>query len=98
MATTSIADKRHELAASKHELEALIQRSVISFAYPFGIYSAEDVQLAREAGYSTAVTTVEGIDKLQPLPDPFDLKRIKVSGKDNLLAFVMRMRGGRRGW
>ncbi|WP_340675422.1 polysaccharide deacetylase family protein [Paraperlucidibaca sp.] len=98
MATTSIADKRHELAASKHELEVLIQRPVISFAYPFGIYSAEDIQLAREAGYSTAVTTVEGIDKLQPLPDPLDLKRIKVSGKDNLLAFVMRMRGGRRGW
>lgn len=98
MATTSIADKCHELAASKHELEVLIQRPVISFAYPFGIYSAEDIQLAREAGYSTAVTTVEGIDKLQPLPDPLDLKRIKVSGKDNLLAFVMRMRGGRRGW
>lgn len=98
MATTSTVDKRHELAASKRELEVLIERPVISFAYPFGIYSSEDVQLAREAGYSTAVTTVEGIDTLHPLPDPLDLKRIKVSGKDNLLAFVMRMRGGRRGW
>ena len=48
MATTSIADKRHELAASKHELEALIQRPVISFAYPFGIYSAEDIQLGNQ--------------------------------------------------
>ena len=98
MATTSVADKRHELTTSKHELEALTQLPVISFAYPFGIYSTEDIQLARENGYTTAVTTLEGIDKLRPLPDPLDLKRIKVSGKDNLLAFVMRMRGGRRGW
>ena len=90
--------KRHELLASREQLEALTGMPVRSFAYPFGIYSTADVQLAREAGYETAVTTVEGIDALMPRPEPLDLQRVKVSGKDNQLAFVMKMRGGRRGW
>jgi len=52
----------------------------------------------RAAGYTTAVTTIDGIDTRTPRPDPLQLKRIKVSGKDNMLAFAMRMRGGKRGW
>ncbi len=98
MATTSAADKRRELAESRSRLQAQTRQAVASFAYPFGIYGEEDVALAREAGYTTAVTTLDGIDARTPRPDPLQLKRIKVSGKDNLLAFTMRMRGGRRGW
>lgn len=98
MATTFAADKRRELAESRSRLQAQTRQAVASFAYPFGIYGEEDVALAREAGYTTAVTTLDGIDARTPRPDPLQLKRIKVSGKDNLLAFTMRMRGGRRGW
>lgn len=98
MGTTSAADKRHELAESRRLLQAQTGQAVTSFAYPFGIYGEEDVALAREAGYTTAVTTIDGIDARTPRPDPLQLKRIKVSGKDNMLAFAMRMRGGKRGW
>lgn len=98
LATTSIADKRHELLASKQALETLLASPVTSFAYPFGIYGRDDLSLVESAGYTSAVTTVDGIDLREPVPNPFDLKRIKISGKDNQLAFVMRMRGGRRGW
>jgi len=98
LAKTAEADKRIELAESRRLLAELTGTVVNSFAYPFGIYGRDDVRLAREAGYETAVTTVEGIDVFDPLPDPLDLKRVKISGKDNMLAFVMRIRGGRRGW
>ena len=98
LATTAAEDKRRELAESRHLLQAQTGQAVTSFAYPFGIYGEEDVALAREAGYTTAVTTLDGIDARTPRPDPLQLKRIKVSGKDNLLAFAMRMRGGKRGW
>lgn len=98
LATTAADDKRRELAESRRLLQAQTGQAVTSFAYPFGIYGDEDVTLAREAGYTTAVTTLDGIDTRTPRPDPLQLKRIKVSGKDNLLAFVMRMRGGKRGW
>lgn len=98
MRTTAADDKRRELVESRRVLQAQTGQAVASFAYPFGIYCDEDVALAREAGYTTAVTTIDGIDARTPRPDPLQLKRIKVSGKDNLLAFVMRMRGGKRGW
>ena len=96
--TTPIDDKRRELAEARRLLQAQSGQAVTSFAYPFGIYGDEDVALAREVGHVTAVTTVDGIDARTPRPDPLQLKRIKVSGKDNMLAFVMRMRGGKRGW
>mgnify|MGYP000904118729 FL=1 len=98
MRATVADDKRRELAESRSLLQAQTGQAVASFAYPFGIYGDEDVALAREAGYTTAVTTIDGIDARTPRPDPLQLKRIKVSGKDNMLAFVMRMRGGKRGW
>lgn len=98
LAMTSEVDKRRELVESQLLLREQTGQLVMSFAYPFGIYGAEDVALAAELGYATAVTTVEGIDERTPRPNPLDLKRIKVSGKDNLLAFILRMRGGRRGW
>ncbi|MEG1709994.1 MAG: polysaccharide deacetylase family protein, partial [Acinetobacter sp.] len=69
-----------ELLESKIQLEQLIHQPVTSFAYPFGIYSQRDVALAKQAGYSNAVTTEEGIDGLDP--DFMQLQRIKISGKD----------------
>ena len=98
MRTTPADDKRRELVESRRLLQAQTGQAVASFAYPFGIYGEDDVSLAREAGYTTAVTTIDGIDARTPRPDPLQLKRIKVSGKDNMLAFAMRMRGGKRGW
>ena len=43
------------------------------------------------------MTTIDGINRREPRPHPLRLKRIKVSGKDNQLAFIMRLRGGKRG-
>ena len=84
----------HELVDSKTQLEQLTQKSVNSFAYPFGIYSERDVRLAEQAGYSNAVTTQEGIDG--KMPDFMQLQRIKISGKDSLFAFKLRMKLGKR--
>lgn len=97
MATTPLDEKRNELTAAREQLEQSCGQPVRSFAYPFGIFGDEDVRLASECGYETAVTTIDGIDQREPRPDPLRLKRIKVSGKDNQLAFVLRMRGGKRG-
>ncbi len=98
LARTPEPVKRVEMTESRRLLGELLAQPIHSFAYPFGIYGPDDIRLAREAGYETAVTTVEGIDSVSPDLDPLDLKRVKISGKDGMLAFVMRMRGGRRGW
>lgn len=93
----SRADRERELQASKVDLEQRFGVTVRSFAYPFGLFQAEDPALVQAAGYTHAVTTEAGIET-EMTARPFTLRRVKISGKDNLLAFVMRMRGGRRGW
>ncbi len=86
-----------ELEESKRVLEARFGVPVTSFAYPFGLYQPRQVHLVRRAGYCSAVTTREGIDDVNSW-HTLELRRVKMSGKDNWLAFLMRMRGGRRGW
>jgi peptidoglycan/xylan/chitin deacetylase (PgdA/CDA1 family) len=86
-----------ELAESRQALQQTFNVPVSNFAYPFGIYRPAHVELVKQAGYTSAVTTVEGIDNPDTW-DPFQLCRVKISGKDNWLAFRMRIRGGRRGW
>jgi peptidoglycan/xylan/chitin deacetylase (PgdA/CDA1 family) len=97
LSTLDDAIRRQELALSRQALQGLTGQSIESFAYPFGIYSHADVLAARDAGYLDAVTTIEGIDARLPMPDFLQLKRIKISGKDNLLAFKCRIRTGQRG-
>lgn len=90
-------DVMYELQASKRSLEEQFGIDVRSFAFPFGLYRPEHLNLVAEAGYQSAVTTNEGIEALRDA-NKHALKRIKISGKDNWLAFLVRMRGGRRGW
>ena len=85
-----------ELMQSRKMLEERFAVPVLSFAYPFGLYHPYQVELVKQAGYSSAVTTREGIDSTASW-QPLELRRIKISGKDNWLAFLLRMRVGRRG-
>jgi len=88
--------KKKELAQSKNMLEARFGVDIKTFAYPFGILKDEDPDLVKDAGYLGAVTTVSGIDHREHY-NPFLLKRLKISGKEGMLAFKLRMRTGMRG-
>ncbi|GAB5413899.1 MAG: polysaccharide deacetylase family protein [Congregibacter sp.] len=88
-------ERRAEIAESRASLARAFGQAMLSFAYPFGIYGAEDVALVREAGFQYAVTTEEGIARdLQT--QALELPRIKVSGKDSLLDYRLRLRTGKR--
>lgn len=93
LATTSAKDKRAEIIENRAAVQQQFSAELTSFAYPFGIFGDDDVELVREAGYATAVTTEEGIGTLE---DPFRLKRVKVSGKEGFFSFKLRIRTGRR--
>ena len=86
---------REEIVDARGSLATRFGVPLKSFAYPFGIYGARDVVVARDAGYTTAVTTEEGIPA-DPAAQALELPRIKVSGKDGLFAFRLRLRSGRR--
>lgn len=97
--STSAEDKFHEISQCRSALQETFNVPVTSFAYPFGVFEDEDVELVRDAGFTNAVTTNEGIDSAPDAGlDPWRLRRIKVSGKDNFWAFRIRMRIGFRGY
>ncbi|GBC95543.1 hypothetical protein HRbin16_01334 [bacterium HR16] len=65
-----------EVKESKRILESLTAQPVMHFAYPNGDHNDKVVQLVKEAGYSTAVTTLPGWNL--PGEDPYRLKRVDV--------------------
>ncbi len=86
-----------ELAASKQWLENRFGVTIRSFAYPFGIYASGDPDLVREAGYTNAVTTLPGINDSET-PNLYELRRVKVGGRETMRDFRLRMRTGWRAW
>lgn len=95
LARVTDEERTREIAGARASLAERFGVPLNSFAYPFGIYSEADVAAVRAAGYTTAVTTVEGIAQ-DARAEALELPRIKVSGRDNLLAFRLRLRSGRR--
>jgi peptidoglycan/xylan/chitin deacetylase (PgdA/CDA1 family) len=49
-----------EIAGSRSDLEALLERPVTSFAYPHGSHSRAVRQVVREAGFDVACASMEG--------------------------------------
>ncbi len=94
--TLSIEDKIVEIRDSKTKIEEKFKIKCNSFCYPFGLYDKEDVKIVKEFGYTNATITTKGIDDLSK-SDLFELKRITVSGKDNLIAFKIKLKRGLRG-
>lgn len=92
---TSFEDKRYEMLECKNIIETQFNTKVSSFAYPFGIYNQEDVDIIQASQYDSAVTTDEGVVEMRL---PYELKRIKASGKDNYFAFKLRVLKGFRGF
>jgi len=85
--------RRDDLSSSKRWLEEVLQTEVDLLAYPNGRADDWDegvISDARTAGFRSAVTTIEGINR--PGDDPFRLKRISV-GDDSLPVFATRVSG-----
>ncbi|MDP5054067.1 MAG: polysaccharide deacetylase family protein [Congregibacter sp.] len=85
-----------EIAGARQSMAARFSVPMESFAYPFGIYGPEDVAAAVAAGFTSAVTTREGIPE-DVASQTMELPRIKISGNDTMLAFRLRLRTGHRG-
>ena len=91
-----VTSARAEIADNRRYLENLLQLPVRHFAYPYGGSTAcgpREAELAREVGFSTAVTTRHGQISGSKL-DHFALPRIAVGGhSDTRAAFEARMNG-----
>src|SRR5690606_32781874 len=74
------SEARHELVASKAQLEKALGGSVHSYAYTYGVTSPEAARLAEEAGYNSAVNTDSGGLHLDE--NPFPIFRLNIFPED----------------
>ena len=68
-----------EVADSKAMLENTFHIRVVSFAYPNGAFDMQAVQVLKDSGFSTAVSTVPGVDQNQN--NRFFLYRLRPGGR-----------------
>lgn len=65
-----------EINESKKLLERKLNKKIYAIAYPFGEYSARDIELCKKAGYMCGVTVDFGFNTIWT--DPFRLKRLSL--------------------
>jgi hypothetical protein len=77
LATLDSSEQAREIRDSRRALEAIVGRTVASFAYPVGgpqHYNHDSVRLVREAGYEQAFTFNTGVASVPPA-DRFQIAR-----------------------
>jgi peptidoglycan/xylan/chitin deacetylase (PgdA/CDA1 family) len=83
LSTLSVASQRQEILWNKAQLEEIVDRPVVSFAYPFGKqrdYTAETIEIVKEAGFTCACSSFAGI--VERSTDSFELPRFEVQDWD----------------
>jgi peptidoglycan/xylan/chitin deacetylase (PgdA/CDA1 family) len=88
LTTIDRAQCQAEVEGSKQQLEALIEREVVTFAYPY--FHFDDV--AREVVLEAGLTGFTGLSR-GSFTDPGAVPRVLVTGKDGLTALVLRICG-----
>jgi peptidoglycan/xylan/chitin deacetylase (PgdA/CDA1 family)/GT2 family glycosyltransferase len=78
---------RSEIVGSKRELEEALERSVESFAYPYGAHDTASRKAVEQAGFAGACTTRTGGNV--PSTDSFELRRLEIRGGYSLLRFAL---------
>jgi peptidoglycan/xylan/chitin deacetylase (PgdA/CDA1 family) len=78
---------RYEIAESRSALRTMLGVPIEHFAYPFGRFTADTVELVRHAGYSSAMTVLPGAAR--PSDDRLRLPRILVNGEHGLWRFLL---------
>jgi peptidoglycan/xylan/chitin deacetylase (PgdA/CDA1 family) len=90
LAQVSARACREELVNGRSMLEDALGHEVRHLAYPFGSFTDETRDIAREAGYHTACTTRGALASHDD--DPLALPRVPVYGTEGLREFGHRVR------
>jgi peptidoglycan/xylan/chitin deacetylase (PgdA/CDA1 family) len=80
---------RCEIAESRIALRRMLGVQIDHFAYPFGHFTADIVELVRAAGYSSAMTVLPGVARTSD--DRLRLPRILVNGERGLWKFLLQV-------
>ncbi|MBU2700312.1 peptidoglycan/xylan/chitin deacetylase (PgdA/CDA1 family) [Sporomusaceae bacterium BoRhaA] len=83
-------DAATELTKSKADLEQIIGKTVEFIAYPGGYYTAETINLAREAGYIGGFSVNPGFAMFK---DAMAIRRMPIFHYDRSISYVMLRKG-----
>lgn len=96
----SVEEVLEELSGSKSRLEIEIGKPIVSFAYPNGTHSDFNSiieRLVEEVGYEIAFTLLPGLNSYKNVQkNPFEVKRIFISYKDDIFRFAFKVSGYHR--
>jgi peptidoglycan/xylan/chitin deacetylase (PgdA/CDA1 family) len=87
-------DRGRQIAGSREDLERDLGRPVRHFAYPYGDYDADVVDLVRSAGFDAACCSRSGFN--EPAIPRYELRRVEVRGTDSLWRFALMVWSGHR--
>lgn len=90
LTTVSVERLRSEIAGSKHVLEEKTGVNIGSFCYPTGAVDQNVAAAAKQAGYSSAVTTV--FRNATPYDDPYLIPRDRISRLATMTNFAQYLR------
>jgi peptidoglycan/xylan/chitin deacetylase (PgdA/CDA1 family) len=82
-----------EVGGSRKDLEQLLSREVVSFAYPYGKYDRAALERVQRH-FRMAFTTAEGLNDAN-VP-PHELRRVEVRGDESAFSFRLHLRLGYR--
>ncbi len=87
----SYQTQREEIAESRASVNKNLPQGerIDTFCYPYGEYNADTLKIVRELGFRYALSVIPGVNK--PDTPPYELKRIEVSGFDNIKSFKFKV-------
>jgi peptidoglycan/xylan/chitin deacetylase (PgdA/CDA1 family) len=79
----------HEIKQSKLDLEKEYKISVVSFAYPYGLYDDQAMHIVKDAGFSNAVATTPG-NEIVSQDQIYDIHRVRPGSKtgEDLISYI----------
>lgn len=86
----SLKQAMHEITQSKRDIEQKLRQQVTSFCYPngsYGDFNSEIIELVKESGFTSAVTSIPGLITTES--NPYELKRISVSEDFNMFKVIL---------
>lgn len=84
-------EAREELEGSRKELEAMLDRTIDLFAFPYGAHSERRIELCRKAGYRRVFLIDPGRTRFAE--DDYIINRVSITMGDGPLEFRLKLQG-----
>ncbi len=78
-----------ELLQSRRYLSELLDHSITSLAYPYGLYNSSILSATKLAGYQVAFTTNSGFGFVNN--NPLEVRRVSIMANDSLSTFARKL-------